>query len=111
MRAVAATGTSIELQALGHCIESPLVEAAMRAFGVKAPRARTTTRDYQGNIYDAEAKGTHATMTFMGYVRYVQDYGAPRSRTSRDDNELILVEIDLARRNMELPYEVRLGDP
>lgn len=101
---------SADLQALGHSIKAPVVKAVMRALGVKAPSARSATRDYEGNILDAEANGTRGGMTFMGQLRYAQDYGPPRSRTSRDDNELILSEIDFNRRGVALPYGLRLGD-
>jgi hypothetical protein len=49
-------------------------------------------------------------MTFMGHLRYAQDYGPARSRASRDDDELILSEIDFCRRGVELPFGLRLGD-
>lgn len=82
----------------------------MRALGVKSPTKAATTRDYEGNVLDAEAKGTGVTMTFMGRLRYAQEYGPPLSRTSRDANELILTEIDFARRGAALPYGLRFGD-
>ena len=98
---------------LGHSIQSAPLREIMEAFGLNLHPADHL--DDAGNNYWVKSrnKKEDIILTFNGYNRYVREFGIPKFVKDRQEDELILTEIDFfndyAAKEIPLAFQLPFG--